>query len=232
MPKNLLKDIQKSLIIRYYPMTVSLLNLLEKKYFWLNTFLNSNELNARFYQKFDTNFRKNSLLKTNQYRNIIKDSFKYEQFNRKKINNHQNKIFLKVQEIVQFSQANEVLRLSEFDLMEKEFVVADNVYLLETKWNWFRIDKMPLDEVLKIPESNHFGLIKVKPNNEQKLVFSLSENQLIFLEIFYEKINIKQAKALFLNNFDIKPESEYQDLVSFMDVTIEQFIFNRFIVLA
>jgi hypothetical protein len=170
------------------------------------------------------------LIKTNQHRKILKDSFKLEQFNRKKIARHQNKILLKVEGIVQFSQANEVLSLAELDLMEKEFVVADNVYLVETKWNWLQIDKMSLDEVLKIPASNYYGLIKVKPNNEQKSVLSLSENQLIFLEIFYDKTSVKNAKALFLTNFDIKSESERQNLLIFMDDAIEQFIFNRYIV--
>jgi hypothetical protein len=228
--KNLSRNIQKALIIRYYPKTITLLNHLEEKYFELNFFQNDNGFNANFFQNFETNFRDCSLIKTHQHRKILKDSFKLEQFNRKKIARHQNKILLKVEGIVQFSQANEVLSLAELDLMEKEFVVADNVYLVETKWNWLQIDKMSLDEVLKIPASNYYGLIKVKPNNEQKSVLSLSENQLIFLEIFYDKTSVKNAKALFLTNFDIKSESERQNLLIFMDDAIEQFIFNRYIV--
>jgi predicted SnoaL-like aldol condensation-catalyzing enzyme len=229
--KDLSENIQKSLIIRYYPKTVTLLNHLDKKYFKLHFLKNDNELSAKFFQNFETNFENCSLIKTNQHRKILKDSFKLERFKWKKVVKHQNKIFLKVQEIVQFSQANQVLNLEESDLLEKEFIVADNVYLLETKWNWFKIDKIPLDEVLKIPSSNYYGLIKIKPNNEQKTVLALSENQLIFLEIFYEKTSIKQAKVSFLDNFDIKSESERENLLVFMEDTIEQFIFNRFIVL-
>ncbi len=231
LPENLENRIQKSLVMRYYPQTLFFLEHLEENYFDTHLMQNSIIYNQTFFKKFENILKKCSLFKTHRNQRILKNSLKFEQFNRKCIAKHTSKIFLKIEEIVQFSLTNHLLNLKESDLLEKQFVIADNVYLFESKWEWWKINRKPLNEILLIPSSSYYGVIKVKPNNEQKVVLGLSENQLIFLESFYEKMSIKDAKETFLNNFEIQTEMEKNKLLVFMDETLEQFIFNGLIVL-
>ncbi|MEA5402907.1 lanthionine synthetase LanC family protein [Arcicella sp. DC2W] len=229
LPENLEHRIQKSLVMRYYPQTMFILEYLERNYFDSSLMQNSIFYNQAFFQTFENILKNCSFFKTHQNRKVLKNSLKFEQFNRKCIAKHTNKIFLKIEEIVQFSLANHILNLKESDLLAKQFMIADNVYLFESKWEWWKMDRKPLSESLLIPPSNYYGAIKVKPNHEQKTVLGLSENQLIFLESFYERTSIKDAKETFLNNFEIQTEIEQNKLLTFMDETLEQFIFNGLI---
>jgi Lanthionine synthetase C-like protein len=228
--KGLLDNVKKALIVRYYPQTLNLLNFLHKDYFESKLLQSNCQLTLKFFQDFDYDLKNEFLSLDKKYVKIIKDSFVREQLNRKSVAKHSNKIFLKIQDIVQFSQADTILNLEDSALLSREFIIADDVYVKVSKWNWSQVGSMPLDKIIEIEASSHFELIKVKPINDQKITLPFSENQLILFELFYEKISINQAKISFFNNFDIASETEYLDLTLFFDKTIESFIFNRLIV--
>lgn len=231
LPENLENCIQKSLVKRYYPQTLSFLEYLEENYFDSNLMQRVTIYNQTFFQKFESNLKKCSFLKTHQKRKMLKDSLKFEQFNRKCIAKHPNKILLKVEDIVQFSLTNHVLNLKGSDFLEKEFIIADNVYLFQSKWEWWKMNIKPFSEILSISPNIYYCAIKVKTNNEQKTILSLSENQLVFLESFYARTSIKNAMQDFINNFEIQTENERKKLLIFIDETLEQLIFNGLIVL-
>lgn len=228
---NLKLMIHESLFVKSFPRTKTLIDKSDINFCNSYIFPEKNFLNSKFVQKIEKSLHTYTASQDKNHKRLFYDCINYERAIRRHYETHKNKSILNTDYIFQNKSANNLLRLNYSELLKIEFILADTTLLLESKYDWNIIDETPELENFSTPEGKFYKLINLLPNSDKASEISISENQLILLEAFTEKVSLNEAKQIFLNHFSINSKNEKQELETFVENSFELFIFNRYIIL-
>ncbi len=216
---------------KYYSRTVY---LLEKKGLLQILFDKQNEFEAE--NKHTLFILSKGLLKSvtlnlsNIEKKLIHDCFNYEDFCRKKIQTHNNKLLVKLHNIIQYQQINQYWIMEPNIEGRFQFKICNDVYIRKSQWNWSVFDSQTdLSKFLE-DKKNTYTLIKIKPTKEQKIELPISENELLLLELFIEPVSLHTVKEKYLEYFDINSQDSVDIINTFINETFELLLYNRAII--